>query len=473
MPTSSPSVSKTFASPLWLRATLAAAVAAFFLRFVLPSLSTGFAVDDPMNIHYYWQAGPSQLLRNLLLFATDFERPMGGVYYSLLYQFFGLNPLPYHAAAAALLLVNCLLAFRFARLISGCFLTAALAVMPLAFQPRMAQLTYLPSYIFDILCFTFFVAALAYYVSIRSAGLLLTWKQTAVFLMLYAAALESKEMAVTLPLLAFLYEAIYHSAAKDNLRRRLTPTLLSGLLTAVFLLGKALGQDSLLNNLAYQPVLTFQRYTESTARFLDILLIGAIPRSLLTPAVLFVPAVTLCLLFWRGCRRDVRWLLCFVCITPLPVAFIPGREGGCLYIPLFGWALLASTAILWLCARLQALSRFALPIVLALVVAGYWIRAERVSRRTVPAVLAAGRLTASVLSQIRSAQPAVPRGSRIYVVNDPFELWDAKFLFELQYKDPTVSVALGRLTPLPPNDIAAMDYVFTFDAGRLVRLKSP
>ncbi|MBI5282422.1 MAG: hypothetical protein HY858_12125 [Candidatus Solibacter usitatus] len=427
-----------------------------------------------MNIHYYWQAGPAQLLRNLVLFYTDFERPMGGVFYTLLYRAFGLNPLPYHAVIAALLLLNCLLAFRFARLLSGSFLTAALATMPLAFHPRMAQLAYLPSYVFDVLCFTFFAAALSYYLSIRSTGRPLSWRQTLLFLTLYVAALESKEMAVTLPLLALLYEALFHPpVTRQDLWRRLTPSLLAGLLTAVFLLGKALGPDSLLKMDAYRPLLTWQRYAQSSTRFLDILFIGAIPRSMLLPAVLLLLASAVVLLFTRGCRNDLRWLLCFVCITPLPVAFIPAREGGCLYIPLLGWALLAASAVFWLCARLQTYSRFALPLVLMAAAAGYWVRVERESRRTVPSLLAPGRLTTSVLSQVRSLQPTVPHGSRIYVVHDPFQLWDAKFLFELHYGDPSVSVALGRLTPLPPRDVASMDYVFTFDGGRLVRLKSP
>jgi hypothetical protein len=97
-----------------------------------------------------------------------------------------------------------------------------------------------------LLCFTFCFLALNYYISIRVSGRPLSKKQIVVFLFLYIGALDSKEMAVTLPLIVLLHEAIWRRtgirppgrlarwAGKEAL-----PALLAGLVTGVYILGKA------------------------------------------------------------------------------------------------------------------------------------------------------------------------------------------------------------------------------------------
>ena len=91
--------------------TGAAVILAYQLFFVLRGLSAHFAADDMMNIYYFWGKGPWRLIQNLVLFCSTYQRPMGGVFYSLLYRFFGLNPLPYHVAITCLILVNTIKTF--------------------------------------------------------------------------------------------------------------------------------------------------------------------------------------------------------------------------------------------------------------------------------------------------------------------------------------------------------------------------
>ena len=43
---------------------------------------------------------------------------------------------------------------------------------------------------------------------------------------------------------------------------------------------------------------------------------------------------------WMHPDRGLRLMACWVVITPLPLAFIPPRGGACLYLPLFGWAMI-------------------------------------------------------------------------------------------------------------------------------------
>jgi hypothetical protein len=98
----------------------------YFGYFLLPSLNSGFGIDDAYNIYYYWSRGAESLLQGILLFFSSYYRPMGGAYFYSLYEAFGLNPFPYHAVIVLLVLLNaefygaskkgwCTLDFAFAR----------------------------------------------------------------------------------------------------------------------------------------------------------------------------------------------------------------------------------------------------------------------------------------------------------------------------------------------------------------------
>src|SRR5581483_3505642 len=140
----------------------------FFFYFVVPGYRNRFAGDDMMNIDIYWTSGPWQLIKGLILFYSTYYRPMGGVFYMILYHFFGLTPLPYHIALDGILLLNIYLAYRLAMLLSGSRLIAGLTALFTGFHVHIYPwLTYQPSFIYDTLCFTFYFAALNYYVSIR------------------------------------------------------------------------------------------------------------------------------------------------------------------------------------------------------------------------------------------------------------------------------------------------------------------
>jgi hypothetical protein len=57
------------------------------------------------------------------------------------------------------------------------------------------------------------------------------------------------------------------------------------------------------------------------------------------------------------------------------------------------------------------------------------------------------------------------------VINDVFDGYDTQFLFELTYHDRSVHVLLDRYAHRKPAEIERMDYVFTFENGKLKRLK--
>jgi len=465
----------------------AAAILAYQLVFVSRGLFSRFAPDDAMNIYYYWSMGSWRLIRGLVLYFSTCQRPMGGLFYSVLYHFFGLNPFPYHAVITGLLLVNTFLAYRFAVLVSKSELIGGLCAFVVAYHPQMAQAVFLSSFVFDVLCLTFYFLALNYYISIRASGKPLGTKQVVVFLLLYIAALDSKEMAVTLPVVILLYELVWRRAKAWPPRHLIAwacneglPALIGGVLTGVYILGKTLGPDAVLMHLApYAPLFTRARYMESTTRFFNtVFFCQSVEQGFFTPArVLTVWALLLLVACWK---RDGRliWLWLFTVVTPLPVTFVPGRGGICVSIPMVGWAVLIAILFVWLCdtvararplAHIPPLATRAVLILLALGLLGRQV--VRLNRTCALPLRFAGDLTWSVIRQVRALQPRVPHGSKILFVNDVFDGWDTKFIAELIYRDRSVNVWLQPKTPLTPAEVAGMNYVFAFEGKTLKRLR--
>ena len=470
-------------SPRLLRITFIVVVLAFFGWFVGPALHGRLNTDDPMNIYYFWSRGPGQLVRNLFLFFTTYQRPMGGLYFSLIYHFFGVNPFAYHAVLTALLLLNTYLAYRFGRLLTGSELTGGLVALITTYQAQMAQTVYLPAFVFDVLCFTFYFLALNYYLAIRSRGARLSWKQAAAFLALYVGALDSKEMAVSLPVIVLLYEAIEHTPAAAGilkwLRREALPSLVAGAMTLVYILGKTYGKETLVRVFPeYTPTFTWERYWESTMRFMRTMFYQPDSGTFFQPWRIVLLAAALVYLAVRTRRRDLLLMSLFVWITPLPITFLPHRGGALLCIPFVGWAVLVAAASVALCGAAVKLpglrrlpARAVTTVLVAAGIAAFWVKTESVNRRMLPGYRSSGDLTENVFRQVRQIQPSVKPGSRIYVLKGPFADWDMKFIFELTYHDRSVNVTLAEKTPLPPAEVAAMDYVFTWDNGKLVKLK--
>jgi hypothetical protein len=453
----------------------AALVAAYFFRFVGPGLSARLAADDPMNIYGYWRRGSGELVRNLFLFFTTYTRPMGGVYYSLLYHFFGLNPLPYHVVTTCLLLLNTYLAYRFAVLLTDSRLTGGLCALLAAYHAGLAWLVYLPSYIYDVLCFTFYFVALNRYLAVRRRGDRMSGGATVVFLLLYIGALESKEMAVTLPVMVLLYEALFHAPVRW---RSAVPGLLAGVVTLVFLVGKTFGPDSLTNLEAYRPVFTLERYLDSTTAFLNTLFYQPTEGGFFGAWQVLLAAVLLLAIAWKAREKHLLLMWFFIFITPLPITFLPGRGGGCLYIPLVGWAiffgslLVSFASVLAKAPLLRALPPAVASVALALIFTAWqWSWSARQEAAVMSWMRDEGKRTAAVLQQIQAVQPAVRPGARIYVRHDVFPGYDTKYLFELNYRDRSVEVWLEQQAQFAPGDLDKMDYIFAFENGALKRLK--
>jgi hypothetical protein len=214
---------------------------AYFLHFALPALGAGFGDDEMMNLYLYWLAGPFKLIQANLCFWSTFPRPAGALYYLPLYHFFSLDPLPYRIVQISILAATIPIFFCLTKLLSGSRAVAFLVALAMCYHGQMGSLVFTGSFIYDVLCGFFYFVALTYYVHIRQKGVVLRPGQVAIFLALYVCALNSKEMAVSLPVIMFIYEALgcprlrdWDEFARRNWRVAI-PAFVAALVTAIYI----------------------------------------------------------------------------------------------------------------------------------------------------------------------------------------------------------------------------------------------
>jgi hypothetical protein len=320
---------------------------AYFLHFAVPSLAGGFNDDEMMNIYVYWRLGALKSLWANICFWKGIGRPAGALYYLPLYHFFVLDPQPYRIVQVSILAASIPMVYYLARLPAACRSVAFLAVLTLCYHAQLANLVFVGSFIYDVLCGFFYFAALTYYIYVREREIALGRTQLLGFLALYICALNSKEMAVTLPLIVLIYEVLkcprfgeWKQFARRNWRFAV-PGLIAGLLTVPYIYGKLQGGSALAKLTAYRPRYSWHRFVTSNAHFIDELFYLSDSKRYYTAGVMLLAGWAAVFLY-AFLRRDrmLQLMAFWIVITPLPLAFIPLRGGACLYILLFGWAMI-------------------------------------------------------------------------------------------------------------------------------------
>jgi hypothetical protein len=454
-------------------------VLAYFVYFNREGLWAHFTADDMMNMDQYWRMGTGRLLLAQLMPWRGAYRPMAGLFYLPILRAFGLNPLPYHAVLLLLLTVNLYLMYRFAIFADADAVQAILATLVVAYHAGLSVLYYSTAFIYDVLCFCFYMSAFLVYARIRAQGRALRPAETALFLGLFLCALNSKEMALTLPLALAAWE--YWCGPRSGLRLLpvARPLLLAALLNVVYLYGKIYGGDPLLNAPGYRAVFTVHQFFAAQRTYLGELFLSE---------GWFgwrgVVGVWLLLLYlaWRRPSPVLRFCFVFLMLTPLPIVFFEGRSGACLYIPLAGWAVFAAVVLTGvagaaanflvnepLFGRLGRGGLFA-----AILLAGVFLWAKENDRRrreyVRPAMADVGRVTWRTIEQLRGLNPRMEPHSQAVFLNDPFEAWDMAFIADLWFRDPTLQFHLQRLTPISEEEQRKM-HVFDFRDGRLVQVR--
>jgi len=472
----------------WWKAALALFLAGYFLYFNWGSLRVHFALDDLSNIRYYFDMPPAQaVLANLLPWRGDF-RPLGALFYLPVYRFAGLNPAPYQAVLLAILLANVYFAWRLVRLLGGGELAAALVALVCCYHAGVANLYYNAAFVYDAMCCCLYLAALGFYFGIRNRGRQPGSGQTVVFLALLLAALNAKEMAVSIPATMLVYEWLYHPPEKKDFRslaRWLTGPArtiwYAGVLTLLDIYGKVAGPGALVNSYGYRPVLSLERLRQfEVALFQDLFVSWTWTPGWVPIVGLYV--VMAYLAFRPGGRPILRFLFWYLLIVPLPLEFLPGKREACFVLLMVGGAAFAAVVFVdFVNATARFLVReFQLPVrpgvlvaVMTLAVAFPWVREQRDLHRGIGGfpMTSLGWESWDIIQQMRASSFHPPPASSVAFLDDPFQTLDMYTLARLWFHDRSVNIRGVNRVPVTPEELARMDFVFRFEGRKLIQTK--
>jgi hypothetical protein len=496
----------------------------YFLHFAVRSVRGGFSPDEMINMYSYWHPGISKCLWANVCFWTNFYRPGGALYYLPLYHFFFLNPEPYRIVQLGIVAASIPIVYWLTRHLTASRSVAFLGTLAVSYHANLANLVFRGSFIYDVLCGFFYFAALAYYIHVRDKERYLRPREVAVFLVLYICALNSKEMAVSLPLIALIYEVLKCPRLRDLklfVRRNwgaAVPPLIAGVLTAVYIYGKMHGSNSLVQHEVYRPRYSWHNFLTSNASFVSEL---SYRHHVMSPAaLLLIWAAVFIYAFMRGERR-LQLMAFWVVLVPLPIAFVhPIRGGGCLYLLLFGWAIifakLASDVILMISklstfvgqgvgvgattgAVIGAAATHRVPgaaigaaigacggklpprmfrafattlLIFAIAIVTQW---ENQHLGRIPGIFRSGQRTLHAIESFRSLDLHPAPNSNILLESVlPFKnKWIPLFIASLVWNDHSLQIWLDGKNELSPQQVAKMNYVVSFTESEAKLLRGP
>lgn len=475
-------------------------IAGLFLFFTWRGLLVYYTGDDLMNLYGYWTKPVSSLVKANIFFWTPYYRPFGGIIYRTVFAIFGFNPYPLYGVYFAAMLANLWLAYLLTRRLSGSRETGAIATLLWAFHGKLDYLYYNAGSMYDVFCFLFLALALLIYLRARAQGRFLGVWGTGGFLVCFVCALNSKEMAATLPAIVLVYELIFHPPDFRRIRAligwclREGRMVLLGLLVVLIYIPAKFGVSGLANDTDYIPSYTWGRWLTDTQTYLGDLLyhtnlavpLGVNPLTPIGVAVFFAALIALAL--WA--RSRVVWFgFVFFVITVLPVSFIPARLGFVLYLPLVGLALGAAVCLVRFKERLyrlilddlgagSATSRAGWPLVASILL--FATTALLISaidyRNWTPAPDPERWPYQSTIVEFSRLYPTLPRGAKLLFVHSPLdENWDLVFLLRLYYRDPELFLTEMNGPPaqrVPLDRLPHYDHIFDYDGGHYVELEN-
>jgi hypothetical protein len=447
----------------------------YFFRLTRHALRLGFSGDDLMNLHRSWFFPlPALFKANLLFFLpSDFIRPLGSVWYRVIYYFAGFHGAAFHASDLAILLANIFLTYSVARRLSGSRLAALAAALLSCYRRNSESLYFDTGYIYDTLCYFFMFAALLWYIAIRQRNRVPGIGETAAMLVLFICALNSKEMAVALPVVLALYELLYE-------RRRSLRTLIAmGAITAAFI---AFRTGALAAEDAYRPIFTWARFMQTNGHFLDDLFNVD---SKFTPmlVVAFWGALLIAAVIAKSKPLLFSWA--FFMITAMPIAFVLPRGASQYYIPTFGCALYAGCALAalatWVsrCIKAQPywVERAAAACLLLAIAWPLYAYYKKVGMRDATSMSEESPVWMSLSADLLALRPTMPPDARLLFLHDPMrpDFEDLIFLVRLSYRDRSLTIDRARRLPqMPsPRQMQGYDAVFDYRSGRLIEIPQP
>jgi len=446
------------------------ALFAWFVYLVRGGLASWFDVDDLINMHIYWTPPWSALLKANLAFWSSFYRPGGGLFYRPIYDLWGFHPLPFRIAVLVLLSVNFALLAVVVWQLTGSRWGALIALLLVGINPSFASAYFDTGTIYDILAYTFFWGGFALYVYFRRTDRPLGWGRLTLVFCMFVLALDTKEIAVSLPFAVGLYELAWHPRANWKF------AAIGGVADIAYILGKKYGPNSLWLAGPYHPHISVAAYFQSLSHYLAQLIYQPVTISRWGVAILLVAMLALAAITRRRC---LLWGVGFIAVSVLPLAFIPGRDGFAYLVPSVGWAVYLSGLLdsllelltrrrIWLRSAVQAALLAALVITLA-----HWQR-KWIEMHAKAAHDIQG-LYRGYIDQIHTLIPSPRKGAHILLLNDAGgrDDFDVLFVIRLYYADPKLEV--HRMTVWQSHNVhvdpRGYDYVLDWVDNRFVLVK--
>ena len=471
---------------------VAAALIAILLSLAGDGLFIYFSSDDMMNLYWGWSIPWDRLLSANAVPFTTVYRPLGSLFYRLQFSAAGFDPFPFRLAVYLLLLFNCYLTCRLGRALSGSEEIGVLSAVFVVFHSRLLQIYSDNAFVYDVLCFTFYLLTFLHYARIRSKGAPIAGWNLAVLYVLFVAALNAKEIALTLPGVLLAYECIYHPPAARSgaeIRRWLRRSALLPVGMLLISIGAYLGKtapgSSIHDSGQYVPNLTAEQLVLSSRGYLSELLLLQDYEIAAGEALSILLLSALLALLSRS--RLQLFCLAWMILAAVPVLFLY-RGFSSMYIPLAGFALYLATALMrgrdFLWRKLFPLrepsgrARMALQAGLFVLVAStfvWWNLTDMRKRNSIRDVAQEHEQVRLLKDELLQMHPEWPEGrTALFLHTRHGESYTALFVVRLLYEDPSIDIGIvgANIPDLSYTRGRSYDYIFDYIEGRLVDVGS-
>lgn len=453
-------------------AAAAAFLAVWFLSQTWRGMFVDVTEDDLMNMYYAaWRIPLWKLfLANLTPF-TSVYRPFGSLSYDAIYSVAGLHALPFRVFAYAVMLLNIWLVYRVTTLLTGSSWTGLLCALIFSYHKRLYALLVNGGTIYDLLSFTFFLLAFAFYVSARRGfGNVTGWRLLA-FCALYTLALNSKEMAASLPAILLVYELAFH---RDSVRAGVRwlydrrAMWIAAAMTALAFAFRRTRGSSFFGVPDYDLHFTPAQYFSTTNPLLSQLFF--LPENALgawQSIAVFASVLALALAL-----RDRLLVLAaaIAILAPLPINFIAYRGFFVMYLPVFGWALFFAVLLQRMPCRVPRAA-----ILLAVAIGLFAVETQDTTWTFADPRPEEARIhrMRKDLATIHDATPKPRRVLFLHQAVDPTG-YVPLYILRLLYRDPYMAVDVSG-SPHAPDPIRpeSYDLIIDFCQGRYVKGPCP
>ena len=175
-----------------------------------PALKNGFNYDDDIYIkenRFIKSLSFYNVERIFTSFFAGNYQPVSVLTYLFEYRFFGLNPYPYHLTNIIVHLFNCLLVFWLFYLIGGRVLGAWIVSVLFVIHPlRVESVAWVSERKDVVYAFFFLCACIAYIYYLKNGE---NRKLYCLAIIAFILSLLSKPMAITLPLVLFIFDYFF------------------------------------------------------------------------------------------------------------------------------------------------------------------------------------------------------------------------------------------------------------------------